>query len=59
VIVTGARAEFFPEIFFLAMSPILAVSSQTHDAGVQILENLINIRVLVMVALRQIVQGIH
>jgi len=40
---------------FLAM-PILTVPSQTHDAGVQILENLVNICMLVMVVLRQIVQ---
>jgi hypothetical protein len=33
------------------MSPILTVWSQTHDAGVQILENFVNIRVPVMVAL--------
>jgi len=38
------------------MSPILTVSSQTHDAGVQILENLVNIRMPVMMVLRQIVQ---
>ena len=55
MIVTGARAEFFQKSF-LAMSPILTVSSHTRDAGVQILENLVNIRVLVMVVLRQIVQ---
>jgi hypothetical protein len=59
VIVTGARAEFFSRNLFLAMSPILIVSSQTHDAGEQILENLVNICVPVMVVLRQIVEGIH
>jgi hypothetical protein len=50
VILTGARAEFFLEVFF-AMSPILTVWNQTHDAGVQILENLVNIRVPMMVVL--------
>jgi hypothetical protein len=37
----------------------LTVSSQTHDAGVQILEDLVSIRVPVMVVLGQIVRGIH
>jgi len=36
----------------LAMLPIPTVSSQTHDAGVQIIENLVRIRVPVMVVLR-------
>jgi hypothetical protein len=58
VIVTGARAEFFQKSL-LAMLPIPTVLSQTHDAGVQILENLVSIRVPVMVVLRLIVQGIH
>jgi hypothetical protein len=58
VIVTGARAEFFPEISFGNVADP-EVWSQTHDAGVQILENVVNIRVPVMVVLQRIVQGIH
>jgi len=52
----GGTGRVCSRNLFLAMSPILTVSSQTHDAGVQILENLVNIRMPVMMVLRQIVQ---
>jgi hypothetical protein len=55
----GSTCRVLSKNLFSAMSPILTVSSQTNDAGVQILENLVNIRAPVMVVLRQIVHGIH
>jgi enoyl-CoA hydratase/carnithine racemase len=52
VILTGAGGEFIPEIDFSSFGNVAdpAVWSQVHDEGVQILENLANIRVPVIAA---------
>ena len=49
VILTGAGGEFIPEIDFSSFGNVAepGVWSQVHDEGVQILENIANIRVLV------------
>lgn len=53
VILTGAGGEFIPTIDFLSFGNVAdpSVSSQIHDEGVQILENLANIRVPVIAAI--------
>jgi enoyl-CoA hydratase/carnithine racemase len=53
VILTGARGEFIPDIDFSSFGNVAdpAVWSQVHDEGVQILENLANIRVPVIAAI--------
>jgi enoyl-CoA hydratase/carnithine racemase len=53
VIVTGVRGEFIPAIDFSTFGNVAdpAVWSQVHDEGVQILENLVNIRVPVIAAI--------
>src|SRR5260221_10856076 len=52
VILTGAGGEFIPGIDFASFGNVAdpAVWSQVHDEGVQILENLANIRVPVIAA---------
>jgi len=52
VILTGAGGEFIPRIDFASFGNVAdpGVWSQTHDEGVQILENLANIRVPVIAA---------
>jgi hypothetical protein len=52
VILTGAGGEFIPEIDFSSFANVAdaAVWSQVHDEGVQILENVVNIRVPVIAA---------
>jgi enoyl-CoA hydratase/carnithine racemase len=52
VILTGAGGEFIPEIDFSTFGNVAdpGVWSQVHDEGVQILENLANIRVPVIAA---------
>jgi enoyl-CoA hydratase/carnithine racemase len=52
VILTGAGGEFIPEIDFSSFGDVAdpAVWSQVHDEGLQILENLANIRVPVIAA---------
>jgi enoyl-CoA hydratase/carnithine racemase len=52
VILTGAGGEFIPEIDFSTFGNVAdpEVWSQVHDEGVQILENLTNIRVPVIAA---------
>src|SRR5712664_401625 len=52
VILTGAGGEFIPEIDFSSFGNVAdpGVWSQVHDEGVQILENLLNIRVPVIAA---------
>ena len=47
VILTGAGGEFIPEIDFSSFGNVAdpGVWSQVHDEGVQILENIANIRV--------------
>lgn len=52
VILTGAGGEFIPGIDFSSFGDVAdpAVWSQVHDEGVQILENLANIRVPVIAA---------
>jgi enoyl-CoA hydratase/carnithine racemase len=52
VILTGARGEFIPDIDFSSFGNVAdpVVWSQVHDEGVQILENLANIRVPVIAA---------
>src|SRR5438132_2505390 len=52
VILTGAGGEFIPEIDFSSFGNVAdpGVWSQVHDEGVQILENLANIRVPVIAA---------
>jgi hypothetical protein len=52
VILTGAGGEFIPEIDFSSFGNVAdaAVWSQVHDEGVQILENIVNIRVPVIAA---------
>ena len=53
VILTGAGGEFIPGIDFASFGNVAdpGVSSQIHDEGVQILENLANIRVPVIAAI--------
>jgi enoyl-CoA hydratase/carnithine racemase len=53
VILTGARGEFIPDIDFSSFGNVAdpGVWSQVHDEGVQILENLANIRVPVIAAI--------
>jgi enoyl-CoA hydratase/carnithine racemase len=53
VILTGAGAEFITAIDFSSFGNVAdpAVWSQVHDEGVQILENLANIRVPVIAAI--------
>ena len=53
VILTGAGGEFIPGIDFSSFGNLAdpAVWSQVHDEGVQILENLANIRVLMIAAI--------
>jgi len=53
VILTGAAGEFIPAIDFSSFGNVAdpAVWSQVHDEGVQILENLTNIRVPVIAAI--------
>jgi hypothetical protein len=53
VILTGAGGEFIPEIYFSSFGNVAdaAVWSQVHDEGVQILENVVNIRVPVIAAI--------
>ena len=52
VILTGAGGEFIPEIDFSSFGNVAdpSVWSQVHDEGVQILENIANIRVPVIAA---------
>src|SRR5246500_2247126 len=52
VILTGAGAEFIPGIDFASFGNVAdpGVWSQTHDEGVQIVENIANIRVPVIAA---------
>src|SRR6266700_1795174 len=52
VILTGAGGEFIPEIDFSSFGNVAdpGVWSQVHDEGVQIVENLANIRVPVIAA---------
>jgi enoyl-CoA hydratase/carnithine racemase len=52
VILTGAGGDFIPEIDFSSFGNIVdpGVWSQIHDEGVQILENIANIRVPVVAA---------
>jgi enoyl-CoA hydratase/carnithine racemase len=53
VILTGAGGEFIPCIDFASFGDVAdpAVWSQVHDEGVQILENLANIRVPIIAAI--------
>ena len=53
VILTGAGGEFIPGIDFSSFGNVAdpGVWSQVHDEGVQILENLVNIRVPVIAAI--------
>jgi enoyl-CoA hydratase/carnithine racemase len=53
VILTGAGGEFIPGIDFSSFGDVAdpAVWSQVHDEGVQILENLANIRVPIIAAI--------
>jgi enoyl-CoA hydratase/carnithine racemase len=53
VILTGAGGEFIPGINFASFGNVAdpGVSSQMHDEGVQILENMANIRVPVIAAI--------
>jgi enoyl-CoA hydratase/carnithine racemase len=53
VILTGAKGEFIPDIDFSSFGNVAdpGVWSQVHDEGVQILENLANIRVPVIAAI--------
>src|ERR1700727_4035513 len=50
VILTGAGGEFIPEIDFSSFGNVAdpGVWSQVHDEGVQLLENMANIRVPVI-----------
>lgn len=52
VILTGAGGEFIPEIDFSSFGNVAdpGVWNQVHDEGVQLLENIINIRVPVIAA---------
>src|ERR1700747_1473549 len=53
VILTGASGEFIPEIDFSSFGNVAdpGVWSQVHDEGVQLLENIANIRVPVIAAI--------
>src|SRR5258708_22199395 len=53
VILTGAGGDFIPEIDFSSFSNVAdpGVLSQGHDEGVQLLENIANIRVPVIAAI--------
>jgi enoyl-CoA hydratase/carnithine racemase len=53
VILTGAGREFIPEIDFSSFGNVAdpSVWSQVHDEGIQILENIANIRVPVIAAI--------
>src|ERR1700724_1286875 len=53
VILTGAGGEFIPELDFSSFGNVAdpGVWSQVHDEGVQILENIANIRVPVIAAI--------
>src|SRR5258705_1057469 len=53
VILTGAGGEFIPEIDFSSFGNVAApgVWGQVHDEGVQLLENIANIRVPVIAAI--------
>src|SRR5260221_4636828 len=53
VILTGAGGEFIPEIDFSSFGNVAApgVWSQVHDEGVQLLENIANIRVPAIAAI--------
>ncbi len=53
VILTGAGGEFIPELEFSSFGNVAdpGVWSQVHDEGVQILENIANIRVPVIAAI--------
>src|SRR6266851_5967693 len=53
VILTGAGGEFIPEIAFSSFGNVADpdVWSQVHDEGVQLLENIANIRVPVIAAI--------
>src|SRR5437016_1160181 len=53
VIMTGAGGEFIPEIDFSSFGNVAdpGVWSQVHDEGVQLLENIANIRVPVIAAI--------
>ena len=53
VILTGAGGEFIPDIDFSSFGNVAdpGVWSQVHDEGVQILENIANIRVPVIAAI--------
>ena len=53
MILTGAGGEFIPEIDFSSFGNVAdpAVWSQVHDEGVQILENIANIRVPMIAAI--------
>src|SRR5258705_6847396 len=53
VILTGASGEFIPEIDFSSFGNVAnpAVWSQVHDEGVQIVENIANIRVPMIAAI--------
>lgn len=53
VILTGTRGEFIPDIDFSSLGNVAdpAIWSQVHDEGVQLLENLANIRVPVIAAI--------
>src|SRR5437667_11881071 len=53
VILTGAGGDFIPEIDFSSFGNVAdpGVWSQVHDEGVQIIENIANIRVPVIAAI--------
>ena len=53
VILTGAGGEFIPEIDFSSFGKVAdpGVWDQVHDEGVQLLENIANIRVPVIAAI--------
>src|SRR6266704_794018 len=53
VILTGTGGEFIPEIDFSSFGNVAdpAVWSQVHDEGVQVLENIANVRVPVIAAI--------
>jgi len=57
VILTGAGGEFIPEIDFSSFGNVAdpGVWSQVHDEGVQILENMSNIRVPVIAAMANVI----
>src|SRR5262249_34856146 len=52
VILTGTRGEFIPDIDFSSFGNVAdpAIWSRVHDEGVQLLENIVNIRVPVIAA---------